>query len=166
MIRLEQCDPVLAAAIRDETGSLFECQTSRFFDRSRHFINRGLEGDTGRYFSLRHDAAPGLVRLWLSLLAPTVPDLELDQGYINVYPAGGFIPPHRDNTGEGHLAMAVVPLQSHPEQGLMWYEDSTLARGHFIPDQIGQAVIFDSLAIPHAVPPVAEPRFSIVYLYR
>lgn len=166
MIRFEQCDPVLSAVIREEALYLFEHEPSRFIDRGVRFVNLGVAGDRGHYYSLRHDAAPQDVREWLGLLAQKLPDLTLDQAYINVYPPGGFIPIHRDNTAEGHLAMAIVALQSNPHQGLQWFEDGDLRQEHFIPDELGQASIFDSLATLHAVPAVTEPRLSIVYLYR
>jgi hypothetical protein len=111
MIQFEQCDPVLAASIREEALRLFEHEPSRFVDRSEQFVNLGVNGDVGRYYSMRHDAAPTNVWNWLGLLAPKLPGLELDQAYINIYLLGGFIPVHRDNTSEGHLAMAVIPLQ-------------------------------------------------------
>lgn len=164
MIRLEQCNPVLSAVMREEAIHLFEHEPSRFIDRSTRFVNVGVSGDVGRYYSLRHDAAPTDLRGWLGLLAPKVLGLDLDQAYINVYPPGGFVPVHRDNTAEGHLAMAIVALQSSPTQGLTWYDEQ--GQAHFLADELGQAAIFDNLATLHAVPAVTELRLSIVYLYR
>lgn len=164
MIRFEQCDPVLCTAVRDEACRMFELAPSRFTDRSKMFVNHGIAGDSGRYYSVRHDACPTEVRNWLGQLAPRLAGYELDQAYINAYPIGSFIPPHRDNTREGHLAMVVVPLQSDPVQGVTWYDEQGVA--HHVVDEIGQAVIFHSLAIVHAVPFVTQPRFSVVYLYR
>lgn len=164
MIRYEQCDPVLAALIREEALHLFGCEPSRFINRGIQFVNRGISGSVGRYFSLRHDAAPKELRTLLGQLPPKLASYQLDQAYINVYPPSAFIPIHRDTTAEGHLAMAVVPLQSHPRQGLAWYDDDD--QQHLIADELGQAVIFDSLATRHAVPAVIVQRLSIVYLYR
>ncbi|MFL1552514.1 hypothetical protein ACI77I_26095 [Pseudomonas sp. D47] len=164
MIRLEQCDPVLCAALREEACQLFEREPSRFTNRAKRFVNVGIAGDAGHYYSLRHDACPAFMRTELSRLAPRLAGMELDQAYINVYPQGSFIPPHRDNTREGHLAMVVVPLQSSLAQGITWYD--ALDTAHHVIDQIGQAVIFDSLAIVHSVPVVTELRLSIVFLYR
>lgn len=164
MIRFEQCDPMLCIAIREEACRLFEHEPSRFVDRSRKFINRGLEDESGHYFSLRHDACPPQLQTWFSLVAPRLPDLELDQAYINVYPPGSFIPPHRDVTRQGQRGMAVVALQSHPSQGLTWF--GKMAKAHHVHDEVGQALIFESLAVVHAMPIVTELRLSIVYLYR
>lgn len=166
MIRVEQCDPILCASLREEACHLFEHEPSRFIDRSRKFVNVGVEGDVGRYYSVRHDACPTFMLGELARLAPRLEGHELDQAYINVYPSGYFIPAHRDVTSEGHLAMVIVPLQSHPSQGVTWYEDSTLSKSHHIVDEIGQALIFPSLATIHAVPPVSDLRLSIVFLYR
>lgn len=164
MMRLEQCDPILCVAIREEACHLFDQERSRFVDRSRSFVNRGLDGESSHYYSMRHDACPADIRSWLGQIAPRLPDHELDQAYINVYPPGSFIPPHRDVTREGHRAMVVVPLQSHPTQGLTWYGE--MAKSHHVIDEVGRAVIFESLAVVHAVPAVTELRLSIVYLYR
>lgn len=164
MIRLEQCDPILCAAVREEACRLFEQEPSRFTDRSRKFVNRGLVDESGQYFSMRHDACPTELRAWLGQIAPRLTGYELDQASINVYPPGCVIPPHRDVTGEGHRAMAVVPLQSHSRQGLTWF--GTMARSHHVNDEVGQALIFESLAVVHSVPAVTELRLSIVYLYR
>jgi hypothetical protein len=164
MIQFEQCDPVLAVCIREEALYLLAHEPSRFIDRGKHFVNLGVDGKSGHYYSLRHDAAPTKLRQWLGQFPPKVGGYQLDQAYINIYPAGGFMPIHRDNTDEGHLGMAVIPLQSHPLQGLNWYSDD--GQKHFIADELGQAVVFDSLAIQHAVPAVFELRLSTVYLYR
>lgn len=164
MVRLEQCDPVLCAALREEACQLFEREPSRFIDRSQRFVNLGIAGDFGHYYSVRHDACPEFMRVELSHLAPRLAGHELDQAYVNVYQAGSFIPPHRDNTREGHLAMVIVPLQSDPVQGVTWYDEQGTA--HHIVDEIGQALMFNSLAIVHAVPVVSSLRLSIVFLYR
>jgi hypothetical protein len=60
--------------------------------------------------------------------------------------------------------MVVVPLQSDIEQGVSWVDEQE--RQFHVVDVIGQAVIFDSLAIVHSVPPVTRLRLSIVFLYR
>lgn len=164
MVRLEQCDPIVCASVRDQACQLFELKPSRFTDRSQKFVNIGIAGDSGRYYSVRHDACPAALLAELSRLAPRLANHELDQAYINVYPVGSFIPPHRENTREGHLAMVVVPLQSEIEQGVSWVDEQE--RQFHVVDVIGQAVIFDSLAIVHSVPPVTRLRLSIVFLYR
>lgn len=164
MVRVEQCDPVVCGELRAETCRMFEQEVSRFTDRSQRFVNIGISGDSGRYFSMRHDACPAFVLKQLSSLAPRLANHELDQAYINVYPVGSFIPAHRDNTAHGHLAMVVVPLQSDTAQGLTWFDEHEEA--HHVIDRIGQAVIFDSLAIIHSVPVVTSLRLSVVFLYR
>lgn len=163
MVRLEQCDRELCAVLREEACRLFEQAPLRFVDRSRKFVNVGIAGDAGHYFSLHHERCPASMRTQLSLLAPRLKDHELDRAQIHVYPPNSFIPAHRPRC-EGHLAMAVVPLQSNPVQGLTWYD--ALDRGHHVLDEIGRALIFESLAVVHAVRVVTEMRVSVMFLYR
>ena len=92
MVRLEQCDPIVCASVRDQACQLFELKPSRFTDRSQKFVNIGIAGDSGRYYSVRHDACPAALLAELSRLAPRLANHELDQAYINVYPVGASSP--------------------------------------------------------------------------
>ncbi|CAI8741083.1 hypothetical protein EMIT0324P_170005 [Pseudomonas chlororaphis] len=60
--------------------------------------------------------------------------------------------------------MVVVPLQSNPVQGITGYDE--LDGAYYVIDEIGQALIFESLAVIHAVRVVTEMRLSVVFLYR
>ncbi|CAI8760334.1 hypothetical protein [Pseudomonas zeae] len=163
MVRLEQCDPVLCAVLREETCRLFEKAPIRFINRSRKFRNVGIAGDAGHFYSLRHEHCTPSMRTELSLLAPRLKNYELDRAYIHVFPPNSFIPAQRFSSEE-HLAMAVVPLQSSSVQGVTWYD--AWDRAHHVIDGAGQALIFENLSIVHAVRVVTQKRVSAVFLYR
>ncbi|MBB6155163.1 hypothetical protein HDC30_002386 [Pseudomonas sp. JAI115] len=132
-------------------------------DRSRKHTHIGIAGDAGHYYSLRHERCTASMRTALSLLAPRLQGHELDRAYINMYPSNSFIPANRC-VCEGPWRMAVVPLQSHPVQGVTWYD--AMDKAHHVIDEIGRALIFESLAVMHAVRVVTQLRLSAVFLYR
>ncbi|WP_415259796.1 hypothetical protein [Pseudomonas chlororaphis] len=80
-----------------------------------------------------------------------------------MYPPNSFMLVHR-NACEGCRTMVVVPLQSNPVQGITGYDE--LDGAYYVIDEIGQALIFESLAVIHAVRVVTEMRLSVVFLYR
>lgn len=88
-------------------------------------------------------------------MAPAFPGLELIEACVNRYPVNGYMPEHID--AHTYRKNMVVALN---EDG-----DGIEIEGCFYTDVQGESVTFGPYSLPHAVPPVKNKRYVVIYLY-
>ena len=94
---------------------------NRSFDRSKHQINTGVNGDHGKYrsFLICEELASDV---WHEIFdGREINDIPLDSVMVNIYKQGDFIPPHRDK--QGSIYTVTVPLQTSNDR-LIFNEDA------------------------------------------
>lgn len=114
------------------------------------------QGDrTSRYYFCGNRQQPQALNEYLRAIAPVIEGARLEEACINRYDVGDYMPEHVDS--QPYRYNMVVHLC---ESG-----DGIEIEGQFHEDRAGRGVIFAARSVPHAVPPVRQQRYCIVYLY-
>jgi len=90
--------------------------------------------------------------------APKFDGFTLEEICVNKYNKGDYLGKHRDM--HIYRKNVVVSLQENGDGLINHYTNE------FIEDKIGQGVVFTGVGPLHEVPPVAQERFVVVYLYQ
>ena len=108
----------LSEEVCNEIVEYSEKRPNIFRDRSKEYVNRGVDGDVGKYYAAEI-SRKSLVPLWKKyfkdLMFKEFAPVEVQ---INKYDIGAFIPPHVDNSMAFHTIC--VPLQTDPDNCLIF----------------------------------------------
>jgi|TARA_B110000908_G_scaffold171637_1_gene235116 hypothetical protein len=165
----------LAEEVCNEIVEYSEKRPNIFRDRSKEYVNRGVDGDVGNYYAAEI-SRKSLVPLWKKYFK----DLRFKEFapvevQINKYDPGAFIPPHVDNSMAFHTIC--VPLQTDPDNCLIFGDKEVYHNNINIneaekeekikvfKDKKGYGYHFEGMKPVHWVPPVTSKRYSLVIIF-
>jgi len=146
----ELIEPQSALTLREELMALPDAY---WVDRSKYYVNTGLQGEVGRYLSMGDRSMPAALKETLIGVAPTK-DIPLTEVVVNKYRKGDFLPKHVDEAGVKYCVL--LSLEDSVE-GLSSLDG-------LIPDKAGWAKEIP-LSLVHWIEPAEKPRFTIIFLY-
>jgi len=129
----------------------------RWTTRTKLSSGRGIGGATCHYNFCGHAQMETSLKEKLKTLAPLFDNYKLAEIAINRYKVGDYLGKHKDR--HFYRRNLVIALQ---EQGDGLYINDT---DEFIEDVAGQGVLFNGIGPAHSVPPVANERYTLIYLY-
>ena len=165
----------LSEEVCNEIVEYSEKRPNIFRDRSKEYINRGVDGDVGKYYAAEI-SRKSLVPLWKKyfrdLMFKEFAPVEVQ---INKYDIGAFIPPHVDNNMAFNTIC--VPLQTDPDNCLIFGDKEVYHNNINIneaekeekikvfKDKKGYGYHFEGMKPVHWVPPVTSKRYSLVIIF-
>lgn len=165
----------LSETICDELVEYAEKRPNIFIDRSKDFVNYGINGEVGKYYATEISNR-SLIPLWEKYFK----NLEIDgltptEVQLNKYQKGSFIPPHKDGGIAFHTIC--VPLQTEYNNCLIFGEPEIYHKNINIDDaekegkikifrdKKGYGYHFEGNEPIHWVPPVNSNRYSLVIIF-
>ncbi|MEE9357726.1 hypothetical protein [Candidatus Vondammii sp. HM_W22] len=151
------------ASIPGICAQLDALSASRWIDRRKQSINRGIRGEVGRYHSAGHRSLPEPLRNSILSLAPNPGGCDLVEFVVNRYEADDFIPRHADIAYSTYFE--VLSLQDSESRLRIW-DDSGENVMADVQDKLGQVVQIFEPGLIHDVPEVFQRRHVVIFLYQ
>lgn len=139
----------------DLVEEIKQLHPARWVKRTQLQVGRGVNSLDCSYSCVLNAGFGKEYLIRLKELAPEIQGAKLAEVVVNRYDPGDYLPSHWDRTL--YLYNMLINLQSGT--------DGIVIDNEFYPDEIGRAVIFKGAGTVHAVPPVKETRYTLIYLY-
>ena len=128
---------------------------ARWVKRTQLQVGRGVNSLDCSYSCVLNDGFGKEYLKKIKEMAPEIEGAKLAEVVVNRYDPDDYLPAHWDRTL--YLYNMLINLQNGP--------DGLIIDDKFYPDEIGRAVVFKGAGTVHAVPPVKESRYTLIYLY-
>jgi len=135
-----------------------ELHPARWVKKTRMHQLRATTTDNSCRYSMASNKGLGVdLQEKLINLAPKIEKHNVAEVVINKYLPGDYISRHLDRA-LFYVYNMTIPLQT----GL----DGVEIEGIHYPDVAGSGVVFKGPGLEHSVPPVANKRYTLIYLYK
>lgn len=150
----EFCEEIVAAFDTFDNG--------RYNDRSEGTtLYRTVDRSKAKYRSMNNLDIPRTLREKLIKAAPNCGSF-LEEVIVNKYEPGDYIPKHIDS--HMYMTFCVVPLVESGD-GFSAYFEGADGEETFYEDVIGTGIVVTGNKLVHAVRPVKQKRYIVLYLY-